>query len=297
MPTAASRLNAFVAVLSIAAVIAAAAPVSTLPSSVDWRRHGYVGPVINTLEYPCTAAAPANAVATNIAGLAAVATGHFAGVSTQETLECVYGTCDLAPGDYFQVGRVYDWYANHRNGSVTSSAFLPYVPGPLRPCNLTGAPAGVRVAGWRALPRGDEEAMRRAVAVLGPIVVSINALPLLQYTGGVFNESECRMTRHPQPLRASSSSSVSPSAASSTSTAAMAAKSTAAARAGLAAGDSVLDYVAAIVGYDVAAPNPYWIVRFGFGVDFGEGGYVRLQYGRNACYVAEQPVTGVLAAT
>jgi len=44
-----------------------------------------------------------------------------------------------------------------------------------------------------------------------------------------------------------------------------------------------LDHCVQAVGYNTTAPMPYWIVRNSWGMDWGEDGYIRLQYGTNTC--------------
>jgi len=44
-----------------------------------------------------------------------------------------------------------------------------------------------------------------------------------------------------------------------------------------------LDHCVQAVGYNTTAPMPYWIVRNSWGTDWGEDGYIRLQYGTNTC--------------
>lgn len=262
---------------------------SPLPRRVDWRMSGFVGPVISDLYTGCAEAAPANAVATAVGAQRSVLYRKpFEAVSTQETLNCVFASCTPNREAYLDVRRVYEWYLAHTGGNVTSAAWLPYVPQPFAPaCNLTGAPTAARIDGYRSIPRLDEAAMARVVAERGPIVVALNAVPLEAYTGGVFNASDCVYSaRHVDSasLRRRTSL-VRPAHAAE----AVASR--------LADGAQQLDYVASVVGYDLAAPVPYWILRFTFGEDYGEGGYVYLEYGKNACLVAEQATYPTVADT
>jgi len=47
-----------------------------------------------------------------------------------------------------------------------------------------------------------------------------------------------------------------------------------------------LDHGVTIVGYDLTAVTPYWIVKNSWGADWGESGYVRLGYGIDECGLA-----------
>jgi len=49
------------------------------------------------------------------------------------------------------------------------------------------------------------------------------------------------------------------------------------------------DSVVLAVGYDISNSAPYWILRNYWGTDWGEQGYIRLQYGTNTCGIAELP--------
>jgi len=57
-----------------------------------------------------------------------------------------------------------------------------------------------------------------------------------------------------------------------------------------------LDHCVQITGYDTAAATPtkYWSVRNSWGVDWGEKGYIRLEYGTNTCGCAEEATTAVV---
>jgi cathepsin F len=46
---------------------------------------------------------------------------------------------------------------------------------------------------------------------------------------------------------------------------------------------NMLDHCVQAVGYDLTASTPFWIVRNSWGTGWGENGYIRLEYGVNAC--------------
>jgi C1A family cysteine protease len=52
-----------------------------------------------------------------------------------------------------------------------------------------------------------------------------------------------------------------------------------------------LDHCVQITGYDTSASPPYWVVRNSWGRNWGEAGYIRLEYGTNTCGVAEEATT------
>jgi C1A family cysteine protease len=55
-----------------------------------------------------------------------------------------------------------------------------------------------------------------------------------------------------------------------------------------------LDHCVQIVGYDTSAAEPYWNVRNSWGTDWGEKGFIRLQYGANTCGLADEATTAVV---
>jgi len=52
-----------------------------------------------------------------------------------------------------------------------------------------------------------------------------------------------------------------------------------------------LDHCVQAVGYDTTASTPFWIVRNSWGTDWGEAGYIRLQYGTNTCGLTNESTT------
>jgi len=46
---------------------------------------------------------------------------------------------------------------------------------------------------------------------------------------------------------------------------------------------NVLDHCVQAVGWNLNAPVPYWNVRNSWNTDWGENGYIRLEYGQNTC--------------
>lgn len=52
-----------------------------------------------------------------------------------------------------------------------------------------------------------------------------------------------------------------------------------------------LNHAALIVGYDRTAPIPHYIVQNSWGSEFGDNGYVRIEYGKNICGIANQVST------
>jgi cathepsin F len=55
-----------------------------------------------------------------------------------------------------------------------------------------------------------------------------------------------------------------------------------------------LDHCVQLVGYDMTQSTPFWIVRNSWGTDWGENGYIRLQYGQDTCGVADEATSAII---
>jgi len=55
-----------------------------------------------------------------------------------------------------------------------------------------------------------------------------------------------------------------------------------------------LDHCVQAVGYDTSSSTPYWTVRNSWGTDWGENGFIRLQYGHNACGCAAEATSACI---
>jgi len=58
--------------------------------------------------------------------------------------------------------------------------------------------------------------------------------------------------------------------------------------------DTTLDHCVQLVGYDMTQSTPFWIVRNSWGTDWGESGYIRLQYGQDTCGCADEATSAVI---
>jgi len=59
--------------------------------------------------------------------------------------------------------------------------------------------------------------------------------------------------------------------------------------------DTFLDHCVQIVGYNMTTPIPYWEVRNSWGTDWGESGFIRLQFGHNTCGLTTVPTSSFVA--
>jgi cathepsin F len=58
--------------------------------------------------------------------------------------------------------------------------------------------------------------------------------------------------------------------------------------------DTQLDHCVQLVGYDMTQSTPFWIVRNSWGADWGENGYIRLQYGQDTCGCADEATSAII---
>jgi len=58
--------------------------------------------------------------------------------------------------------------------------------------------------------------------------------------------------------------------------------------------DTSLDHCVQAVGYDTSSSTPYWSVRNSWGSDWGENGYIRLQYGQDTCGCADEATSACI---
>jgi len=63
-----------------------------------------------------------------------------------------------------------------------------------------------------------------------------------------------------------------------------------------ASGFDDLDHCVQLVGYNATAEKPYWLVRNSWSTNWGEEGYIRLQYDTNACGLANEATQATFAA-
>lgn len=63
-------------------------------------------------------------------------------------------------------------------------------------CDYRPELAVVNITDWAILPKQDEEAMKKAVAKIGPIAISINASPptFQLYSHGIYDDPMCSST-------------------------------------------------------------------------------------------------------
>ncbi|XP_024426188.1 cathepsin K [Desmodus rotundus] len=155
-----------------------------VPDSIDYRKKGYVTPVKNQGQCgSCWAFSSVGA----LEGQLKKKTGKLLNLSPQNLVDCVSEN-DGCGGGYMTNA----FHYVQKNQGIDSEDAYPYV-GQDESCmyNPTGKAAKCR--GYKEIPEGNEKALKRAVARVGPISVAIDAsLTSFQfYSKGVYYDKNC----------------------------------------------------------------------------------------------------------
>ncbi|XP_061676257.1 procathepsin L-like isoform X2 [Syngnathoides biaculeatus] len=178
------------------------------PTSVDWRDRGCVTSVKMQVKRPdgeksfkswrkvpsgcvqgscgsCWAFSAAGA----LEGQLARTSGRLVDLSPQNLMDCSgkYGNRGCFGGFISGAFRyVID------NGGIDSEEFYPYV-GRSGQCRYSAAHRAANCSGFTVLPRGDEGALKRAVAAVGPVSVAVDASrpTFAFYSSGVYDDASC----------------------------------------------------------------------------------------------------------
>ncbi|KAI1303082.1 Cathepsin L [Halotydeus destructor] len=163
--------------------------ISDLPASVDWRTKGIVTPVKD--QGQCGSCWAFAAVA-SLEGQQALATKKLVSLSEQNLVDCSAAEgndgCDGGlPDNGYQ-------YIIDNKGIDTEKAY-PYVAEDEQ-CAYLPKSRGATVKSFVDIAEGDENALQKASATIGPISVGIDAssFAFQLYSGGVYDETDCSST-------------------------------------------------------------------------------------------------------
>lgn len=155
-----------------------------IPKYIDYRKKGYVTPVQN--QGACGSCWAFSSVGA-LEGQLMKKTGDLVSLSPQNLVDCDadnYG----CQGGYMTnaFGYVRD------NNGIDSDAIYPYI-GQDEGCLYKPSGKAAGCNGFKEIPIGDEKALKRAVAQVGPVSVSIDASqPSFQfYSKGVYYDKNC----------------------------------------------------------------------------------------------------------
>lgn len=223
------------------------------PDAMDWVAKGAVTPVKNQGACgDCWAFSTAEGIESAVY----MATGSLVGLSEQQLTSCDQEMHGCGGGD---PGYALEYVK--KSGGIASQADYPDASpqsGITGNCSWDGSKAAIVTGSRYAVPacedgscdNQDEEGLAAAVAKYGPLSICINADPWNNTLGWTIDHVW-------QPENCSH-------------------------------GANDLDHCVQLVGYDKTAPVPYWKIKNSWTAEWGEGGYLRIPYGKNTCGVANE---------
>ncbi|CAG5866542.1 unnamed protein product [Menidia menidia] len=157
-----------------------------LPKTVDWRDKGFVTDVKDQKQCgSCWAFSTTG----SLEGQTFRKTGKLVSLSEQQLVDC--------SGDYGNMGCSGGLMDNafkyiKENGGIDTEESYPYEAEDGQ-CRYKPGNVGATCTGYTDVSEGDEDALKEAVATVGPISVAIDAShsSFQLYESGVYDESEC----------------------------------------------------------------------------------------------------------
>ncbi|XP_018496014.1 cathepsin L1 [Galendromus occidentalis] len=167
-------------------IFSRAEKIEDVPDQIDWRDQGFVTPVKN--QGQCGSCWAFSAVG-SLEGQHFKSTGKLVSLSEQNLVDCSTpeGNSGCNGGWMDQAFE----YVKDNHGIDTEDSY-PYV-GTDGSCHFKNKSIGATLKGFMDVKEGDEEALRQAVGVAGPVSVAIDASSMLFqfYRGGVYNVPWC----------------------------------------------------------------------------------------------------------
>jgi len=161
-------------------------PTDDLPAAVDHRDKGLVNPVENQKACgSCWAFSTAGA----LEGLHALKTGNLVSLSKQQLVDCNRVNRGCGGG---WMNKAFDYIIS--NDGVNTGQSYPYIAHRQK-CRYNATDYKATMSSYEIIPRGDENALKSAVALHGPVAVAINARRHFKsYKSGVY-KAGCSTTR------------------------------------------------------------------------------------------------------
>lgn len=212
-----------------------------VPDTVDWRSQGYVTAVKN--QGQCGSCWSFSSTG-SLEGQSFKKTGKLPDISEQNLVDCTksYGNQGCNGG----------WMDNsfkyiRDNKGIDSETGYPYYARELGYCYYNAQYNTAEDTGFVDIPSGDENALKIAVATVGPISVAIDAThsSFMNYRSGVYYEPQCGN------------------------------------------GLANLDHAVLVVGYGTENGMDYWLVKNSWATTWGDAGYIKMARNyNNQCGIA-----------
>eukprot|EP00916_Digyalum_oweni_P015121 GHVL01024654.1.p1 GENE.GHVL01024654.1~~GHVL01024654.1.p1 ORF type:complete len:361 (+),score=23.53 GHVL01024654.1:89-1171(+) len=162
------------------------------PDSVDWRQHGLV---TDAKDQGHCGSCYSFSTAAAIEGQHARKTGQLVSLSEQQIIDCSGGYGNAQCGG----GLVDNGFRYIRDvGGLETELSYPYIDhdGPVtEKCKADKSKFASTVTGCMDITSGDEEALKNAVASVGPVSIAIDAEESFKfYSDGIFSSKTCSNT-------------------------------------------------------------------------------------------------------
>ncbi|XP_033113650.1 digestive cysteine proteinase 2-like isoform X2 [Anneissia japonica] len=210
-----------------------------LPTSMDWRIMGAVSQVKD--QATCGSCWSFGTTGT-IEGAYFLKTGKMVRLSQQNLMDCSWkhGNNGCDGGEEW---RSYEWIME-KGGLEAESTYGPYL-GQNGKCHFNSSNAVIQISKYYNITSGSQEALKSAIAKIGPISVGIDAAhkSLSYYSSGVYYEPKCG--NKPEDL----------------------------------------DHAVLAVGYGKLNNEHYWLIKNSWSTNWGNNGYVLINQQDNNCGV------------